>query len=103
MANSTAVKDAANAMLLATRQFIEAIEAEEAASGGTSAVPAHMVNMPPETRAARPDVAALTTEQATDADANAKAADDHASRTAASDAIKAESDASKAPKPTARQ
>jgi len=100
MANSTAVKDAANTMLLAVRQFIEAIEADEAASAVSAAVPAHMVNMPPETRAARPDVAQLTAAEATDVDANASAADN---KTAASDAIKAESDASKAAKPTARQ
>jgi len=70
MANSNAVKDAANAMLLATRQFIEAIEIEESAS--TAAVPAHMVNMPPETRAARGDP---LTAPADDAD-DAKLADD---------------------------
>lgn len=95
MPNSDTLKDAAHRMILATRQFIEAIEAEEAATGAASAVPAHMVNMPPETRAVRADVATLAPDQINP--------DAPASKTSAADAIKAESDASNKPEPSARR
>lgn len=52
MANATRLKDAANTLLAAVRDFIGQLEAEESAEG---AVPATAMNMPPETRAQRPN------------------------------------------------
>lgn len=87
MPNSSALKEAANNLIVAARQFIEAVEAEESASA--DAVPAHMVNVPPETRAVRPSLAH------TDPHTAEVSAPINASKTAASAAISAESDASK--------
>jgi hypothetical protein len=57
MANSSDLKEAANRLIEAARAFVDAVELEESNAAGSAAVPAHMVNVPPETRAARPDLA----------------------------------------------
>lgn len=51
MADSTRLKEAANNLIAAARDFITQVETDEAAA--QSVVPATAVNMPPETRAAR--------------------------------------------------
>jgi hypothetical protein len=93
MADSSMLREAANRLLVEARRLIDQLDAEDAAT--SAAVPASLVNMPPETRAARPnEVADAAAKTGAHSDA-ATASGDAESKTAAADSVKAASDASK--------
>lgn len=81
MVNTAFLKDAATSLINELRRFIEAVESEEETASGAP-VPAHLVNMPPETRDRR--LAAGSVD-----------ASPPSNKTAAADAVKAASDESK--------